>query len=115
MTGWRRGESCREAKTGRRGARGIGLAIMTGKRSSRAQMAALALLGLVMASGGALAQSAVNRLPGVIDRPTPQVNLPPLPRPLPPLVGAPTPQTVPDANALFRPSPRWISAAIRSN
>jgi hemolysin activation/secretion protein len=62
-------------------------------------MAALALLGLLAASSGALAQSAVNRLPGVIDRPTPQVNLPPLPRPLPPLVGAPTPQTVPDANA----------------
>ena len=62
-------------------------------------MAALALLGLLMASSGAWAQSAVNRLPGVIDRPTPEVNLPPLPRPLPPLVGAPTPQTVPDANA----------------
>jgi len=72
---------------------------MTGKRSSRAKLAALALLGSLAASGGALAQSAVNRLPGVIDRPTPQVNLPPLPRPLPPLVGAPTPQTVPDANA----------------
>ena len=75
------------------------MAIMKGKRSSRARMAALALLGLLAASSGALAQSAVNRLPGVIDRPTPQVNLPPLPRPLPPLVGAPTPQTVPDANA----------------
>jgi hemolysin activation/secretion protein len=62
-------------------------------------MAALALLGLLIASSGAWAQSAVNRLPGVIDRPTPEVNLPPLPRPLPPLVGAPTPQTVPDANA----------------
>jgi hemolysin activation/secretion protein len=62
-------------------------------------MAALAMAAMLAAPAGAFAQAAVNRLPGVIDRPTPELNLPPVPAPLPPLVGAPTPQTVPDANA----------------
>ena len=69
-------------------------------RRTRTLAAAVALAGLVAAVPVAtFAQSAVNRLPGVIDRPTPEVPLPPAPRPLPPLVGAPTPETVPDANA----------------
>jgi len=60
----------------------------------------LAVVGLLLAlPTGAFAQAFVNRLPGVIDRPTPEVPLPPAPRPLPPLVGAPTPETVPDASA----------------
>jgi hemolysin activation/secretion protein len=64
-----------------------------------ARLAAVVLLGLLSFSAGAFAQANVNRLPGVIDRPTPAVNLPPPPRPLPPLVGKPTPATVPNANA----------------
>ncbi len=67
------------------------------QRSSR--VAAATAILLLAAPAAAFAQAAVNRLPGVIDRPTPEVPLPPLPRPLPPLVGAPTPQTVPDAAA----------------
>jgi hemolysin activation/secretion protein len=70
-----------------------------GIRWSRAASAVLALAVLLALPQLARAQSAVNRLPGVINRPTPQVPLPPVPAPLPPLVGAPTPQTVPDANA----------------
>src|SRR5215469_1313274 len=81
------------------------VAAVKGKRPSWAGMVALArpgvlvLLGLLSFSAGAFAQANVNRLPGVIDRPTPSVNLPPPPRPLPPLVGKPTPATVPNANA----------------
>lgn len=81
------------------------MAELKGKRSGWAGLAALAFLGVLSFLGvlafasGAFAQSAVNRLPGVIDRPTPELNLPPPPRPLPPLVGKPTPQTVPNANA----------------
>ena len=70
-----------------------------GSRLSPAAVAVLALAALLAFPLGALAQSAVNRLPGVINRPTPEVPLPPAPVPLPPLVGAPTPETVPDANA----------------
>ncbi|HEX4573032.1 MAG TPA: ShlB/FhaC/HecB family hemolysin secretion/activation protein, partial [Dongiaceae bacterium] len=76
-----------------------------GKRSIWAGIIVLArpgvlvLLGLLSFSAGAFAQANVNRLPGVIDRPTPSVNLPPPPRPLPPLVGKPSPATVPNANA----------------
>jgi hemolysin activation/secretion protein len=45
------------------------------------------------------AQSAAQRFPGVIDRPVPEVPLPPPATPLPPLGGTPAPETVPDANA----------------
>ena len=59
-----------------------------------------AALGLCLALPSlALAQTAANRLPGVIDRPVPQVPLPPPAAPLGPLGGTPTPETVPDANA----------------
>jgi len=59
-----------------------------------------AALGLFLALPSlALAQTAANRLPGVIDRPVPQVPLPPPAAPLGPLGGTPTPETVPDANA----------------
>ena len=81
------------------------MAAVKGMRPSWAGMVALArpgvlvLLGLLSFSASAFAQANVNRLPGVIDRPTPAVNLPPPPRPLPPLVGKPTPATVPNANA----------------
>src|SRR5215469_13141947 len=84
---------------------GGSVAAVKGKRSNGAGMVALArlgamvLLGLLSFSAGAFAQANVNRLPGFIDRPTPAVNLPPPPRPLPPLVGKPTPATVPNANA----------------
>jgi hemolysin activation/secretion protein len=55
-------------------------------------------LGLLMPSL-ASAQSASQRFPGVIDRPVPEVPLPPAPTALPPLGGTPAPESVPDAYA----------------
>jgi len=70
-----------------------------GDRRSLVGALVAALAVLLVLPAAASAQVAVNRLPGVIDRPTPEVPLPPPPAPLPPLVGAPTPEKVPDANA----------------
>ena len=63
-----------------------------------AAVAVIGGLGLLVPSL-ALAQSAATRFPGVIDRPVPEVPLPPAPSALPPLGGTPTPESVPDANA----------------
>jgi hemolysin activation/secretion protein len=63
-----------------------------------AAVAVIGGLGLFVPSL-ALAQSAATRFPGVIDRPVPEVPLPPAPADLPPLGGTPTPESVPDANA----------------
>jgi hemolysin activation/secretion protein len=68
-------------------------------------------LGLLMPTL-ASAQSAAQRFPGVIDRPVPEVPLPPAPRALPPLGGTPTPESVPDANA---PVPTITSVQFSGN
>jgi len=68
-------------------------------------------LGLLMPTL-ASAQSAAQRFPGVIDRPVPEVPLPPAPRALPPLGGTPTPESVPDANA---PIPTITSVQFSGN
>jgi hemolysin activation/secretion protein len=71
------------------------------KQHRRGIAAGIALacgLGLLMPSL-ASAQSASQRFPGVIDRPVPEVPLPPAPTALPPLGGTPAPESVPDANA----------------
>ena len=63
----------------------------------KAGLAALVLSAVLPSL--ALAQSAAARFPGVIDRPVPEVPLPPPATPLPPLGGTPQPESVPDANA----------------
>jgi hemolysin activation/secretion protein len=61
--------------------------------------AAVACGMLLLVPALASAQSANQRFPGVIQRPVPEVPLPPAPQALPPLGGTPTPESVPDANA----------------
>src|SRR5437868_4665581 len=75
----------------------FGMVKRHGGRTAAAVAVACAI-GLLVPSL-AWAQSAAQHFPGVIDRPVPELPLPPAPSALPPLGGTPTPEIVPDANA----------------
>jgi len=65
-----------------------------GGLSARTRTLAAACGLLLLLPAGAYAQSAVQGLPGVVNRPTPQVPLPPTPTPIPLPGGTPSPEGI---------------------